>query len=112
MQDKKTWLTVSILKFRPQRQTSVHCTVYNDAFPSPKMSEPIMIRFKDYVEPELRQFMMDQALELECETKPVHSQYQWIINGNIIQTETENNLKILQINESYDNTLVKCLARN
>lgn len=112
MQDKKTWLTVSILKFRPQRQTTVHCTVYNDAFPSPKVSEPINIRFKDYVEPEVRQFMMGQALELECEVKPQHNQYQWIINGNIIQTETENTLKILQINESYDNTLVKCLAFN
>ena len=100
MQDKKTWLTVSILKFKPQRPTMVHCTVYNDAFPSPKMSEPIMIKFKDYVEPELRQFAMGESLQLECEAKPGHNQYQWIINGNIIQSETENTLKILQINES------------
>ena len=34
---------------------------------------------------------------------------QWIINGNEIRSETENTLRMLQINESYDNSKVKCL---
>ena len=67
MQDKKTWLTVSILKFTPDRPTRVHCTVFNDAFPSPKLSETIKINFKDYMKPKARRFAANETLELKCE---------------------------------------------
>ena len=67
MQDKKTWLTVSILKFVPDRPMRVHCTVFNDAFPSPKLSEPIKITFKDFVAATVRKFRQHDRLELACE---------------------------------------------
>lgn len=67
MQDKKTWLTVSILKFTPHRPTRVHCTVFNDAFPSPKLSETIKINFKDYMKPKAQIFAANETLELQCE---------------------------------------------
>ena len=67
MQDKKTWLTVSILKFVPDRPMRVHCTVFNDAFPSPKLSETIKITFKDFVEATVHKFSQHDQLELACE---------------------------------------------
>ena len=112
MQDKKTWLTVSVLRFIPKRQSSVHCSVYNDAFPTAKLSEPIKIKFRDYVKPQVQQFVINQPLELVCEDRPGHDEYQWVINGNTVNTETNNTLKILQINESYDGSVIKCLAYN
>lgn len=113
MQDKKTWLTVSILKFIPERPLTVHCSVFNDAFPTPKLSETIQIKFQDYLQPKVHQFTRNQELELECEDQQlVGKQYKWIINGNEISTETQNTLKILQINESYDNSRIKCFSYN
>ena len=67
MQDKKTWLTVSILKFVPDRPMRVHCTVFNDAFPSPKLSETIKITFKDFMEATVHKFSQHDQLELACE---------------------------------------------
>ena len=114
MQDKKTWLTVSILKFTPPRPMTIHCTVFNDAFPSPKLSETIKLNFRDYMQPQLEKFTQNQQLDLECEEGLLShgKQYKWIINGNELAGETENILKILQINESYDSSTVKCLSYN
>ena len=92
---------------------TVHCSVFNDAFPTPKLSETIQIKFQDYLLPKVHQFTRNQELELECEDHPLSGkQYKWIINGNEISTETESSLKILQINESYDNSRIKCLSYN
>ena len=116
MQDKKTWLTVSILKFTPDRPTRVHCSVFNDAFPSPKLSETIKIDFKDYMKPKLKRFAENETLDLQCEdteqSLDLGKQYKWILNDNEIRSETGNSLKMLQINESYDNSKVKCLLYN
>ena len=116
MQDKKTWLTVSILKFTPDRPTRVHCSVFNDAFPSPKLSETIKIDFKDYMKPKLKRFAENETLDLQCEdteqSLDLGKQYKWILNDNEIRSETGNSLKMLQINESYDNSNVKCLLYN
>ena len=112
MQDKKTWLTVSILKFKPEKSMILKCTVFNDAFPTPKQSEPIQIKIRGQIAPKLVKFSGKNALELKCDegrdANP--KKFKWIINGQEIPNETESSLKILQINESYHNTEVRCLA--
>ena len=110
MEDRKTWLTVSILKLTPQAPMTVHCTVFNDVFPAPKTSEPLEIRLRGFIKPEQISFVKNKPLELLCnENETKNEKYKWILNGKELKGETENSLNILQINESYDNSLVKCL---
>ena len=90
---------------------TVHCTVFNDAFPSPKSSEPLAISFKGFVKAKQISFHKNQSLELHCtENETKNDKYKWILNGNEVKGETENTLKLLSINESYDNSEVKCLT--
>ena len=114
MQDKKTWLTVSILKIVPKSPMVLKCTVFNDAFPSLKESESIQVTFKGYQAAEVRKFTENETFELKCEegTPPPDTKYKWIINGNEIPGETENSLKIVQINDSYDDSKIKCTIEN
>ena len=91
MEDRKTWLTVSILKFTPQAPMTVHCTVSNDAFPSPKTSEPLEITFKGFIKPKQISFYKNKALELVCnENETRNEKYKWILNGKELKGETEN----------------------
>jgi len=114
MEDKKTWLTVSILKLNPVKPMLVKCTVFNDAFPEPKESEPIQIIFKGQVAAEIRKFTENETFELNCEEglKPEDKKYKWIINGNEVAGETENSLKIVRINDSYDNSNIRCTSED
>ena len=110
MEDRKTWLTVSILKLTPQAPMTVHCTVFNDVFPAPKTSEPLEISLRGFIKPEQISFVKNKPLELLCnENETKKEKYKWILNGKELKGETENTLNILQINESYDNSKVKCL---
>ena len=110
MEDRKTWLTVSILKLTPQAPMTVHCTVSNDVFPTPKTSEPLEISLRGFIKPEQISFVKNKPLELLCnENETKKEKYKWILNGKELKGETENTLNILQINESYDNSKVKCL---
>lgn len=89
---------------------TVHCTVFNDAFPSPKTSEPLEITFRGFIRPVQVSFIKNKPLELLCnENETKNEKYKWILNGKELKGENENTLKILQINESYDNSEVKCL---
>eukprot|EP00092_Neocalanus_flemingeri_P001737 GFUD01001855.1.p1 GENE.GFUD01001855.1~~GFUD01001855.1.p1 ORF type:complete len:280 (+),score=82.93 GFUD01001855.1:85-840(+) len=110
MQDKKTWLTVSILKLTPDKPMILKCTVFNDAFPKHKKSESIQITFKGHLSAEIRKFTENETFELKCNDGKTSkdTKYKWIINDNEIPGETENSLKILHINDSYDNSKIKC----
>lgn len=114
MQDKKTWLTVSILKIVPSKPMVLKCTVFNDAFPSPKESESIQVTFKGHLKAEVRRFTENEALELNCKDGKTSgdTKFKWIFNGNEIPGETENSLKIVQINDSYDNSKIKCTIKD
>ena len=110
MKDKKTWLTVSILKIVPTKPMVIKCTVFNDAFPNPKESESIQVTFKGHLKAEVRKFTENETFELKCKEGETagNTKYKWVINGNEIPGETENSLKIVQINDSYDNSKIKC----
>ena len=114
MQDKKTWLTVSILKLIPEKPMLIKCTVFNDAFPKPKESEPIQIRFKGHLTAEIRKFTENETFELNCKDGKTSgdTKYKWIINGNEVPGETENSLKIVQINDSYDSSKIECVTED
>ena len=89
---------------------TVHCTVSNDVFPTPKTSEPLEISLRGFIKPEQISFVKNKPLELLCnENETKKEKYKWILNGKELKGETENTLNILQINESYDNSKVKCL---
>lgn len=92
MQDKKTWLTVSILKFVPDRPMRVHCTVFNDAFPSPKLSETIKITFKDFVEATVHKFSQHDQLELACEPPGQVGTLSYIGDSVLCALRTDDNI--------------------
>ena len=110
IQDKKTWLTISILKIVPNKPLVLKCTVFNDAFPTPKESEPIQVTIKGQLTAEIKRFNENDTFKLKCRDDKMSGEhkYKWIINDNEITEESANTLKIVQINDSYDNSMIKC----
>merc|ERR1712228_374474 len=67
IQDKKTWLTISILKIVPNKPLVLKCTVFNDAFPTPKESEAIQVTIKGQLTAEIKRFNETIHLNLSAE---------------------------------------------
>eukprot|EP00092_Neocalanus_flemingeri_P058883 GFUD01070276.1.p1 GENE.GFUD01070276.1~~GFUD01070276.1.p1 ORF type:complete len:246 (+),score=58.86 GFUD01070276.1:3-740(+) len=113
MEDRKTFMTVSTLKFIPSKPISVKCTVSNDAFPEIKESEILQIRFKGQVKIEIKKVSEGESLLIECNTdKHQDVDYKWFINEKEIFNENSETLIIEHFVAAYDNSVIKCVGQD
>eukprot|EP00092_Neocalanus_flemingeri_P005739 GFUD01006179.1.p1 GENE.GFUD01006179.1~~GFUD01006179.1.p1 ORF type:complete len:271 (+),score=67.30 GFUD01006179.1:3-815(+) len=113
MEDMKTFMTVSTLKFIPSKPISVKCTVSNDAFPEIKESEILQIRFKGQVKIEIQKVSEGESLLIECNTdKHQDVDYKWFINEKEIFNENSETLRIEHFVAAYDNSVIKCVGQD
>jgi len=113
MQDRKTFKTVSNLKFRPTRPIMVKCTARNEAFPEAKNSNSFQIKFKGQVELEILKVAEGESFQINCGA-PINKdgKYQWFINEKEIVSENTKTLKVEHFVAAYDNSVIKCMGKN
>ena len=111
MQDRKTFKTVSILKFAPKQPISVRCTVSNEAFQEDKHSEILEIKFKGQVEIESKYLSEGESFHIDCNTNESQNiNYKWFINNKEIFSEISKTLQIEHFVSAYDKSIVKCVG--
>ena len=112
MDDRKTFKTVSTLKFILHEPISVKCSVNNEAFPKKKYSESLRIKFKGEVELEIKDLSEGESFLINCEEKDSHTKYKWFINQKELISEKGRSLEIEHFVAAYHNSLVKCLGED
>ena len=114
MEDRKTFKTVSTLKFRPSAEQKIKCSAHNDAFSTGKVSNPLEIRFKGHPKVEVKELDDGDSLKIFCNNDRIseHMKFKWFINDVEIFSETQNMLEIQQFSKSYDKSKVKCVVKD
>ena len=82
MEDRKTFKTVSTLKFVPKQPISVICTVSNDAFPVLKESDILEIKSKGSPELEVKIVLEGDSFLIECNP---HGSFFLVIDGLLMK---------------------------
>jgi hypothetical protein len=114
MEDRKTFKTVSTLRFKPSTGQQIKCSAHNDAFHTGKVSDLLEIRIKGKPRVELKTLEDGDSVKIFCNNnKPVESKkFKWFINDVEIFDETKNYLEIQQFSKSYDKSRVKCSVKD
>jgi len=113
MEDRKTFKTVSTLKFTPDQPISVKCSVSNDAFPAIKKSETLQIKFKGQEKLEIKKVSEGESFLIECKTDESRDiDYKWFINDKELFSENSKTLKIEHFVPAYDNSVIKCAGQD
>merc|ERR1719317_406655 len=112
MEDRKTFKTVSTLKFILHRPISVKCSVNNEAFQDKKFSESLKIKFKGQVELEIKNLSEGESFLIDCEHKVSQKKYKWFINEKELTSEESKSLEIEHFVAAYHNSVVKCMSED
>ena len=114
MEDRKTFKTVSTLKFKPSAGQKIKCSAHNDAFPKGKVSDSLEILFKGQPRVEVKSLEDGDSVKIFCNTNnPFEdTKFKWFINDVEIFDETRNYLEIQQFSKSYDKSRVKCSVKD
>ena len=111
MEERKTFKSVSILKFVPNQPITVKCTVSNDAFPVLGGKDILEIKFKGSPELEVKTVLTGDSFLIECNPHgPSFASYKWFINENEIVSENSKTLRIENFIAAYNNSVVKCVG--
>jgi len=112
MEDRKTFKTISTLKFILHKPILVKCSVNNEAFQKKKFSQSLKIRFKGQVELEIKSLAEGESFLIDCEQKVSHTNYKWFINDKELVSEQSKGLEIEHFVAAYHNSIVKCMAED
>merc|ERR1711874_337811 len=114
MEDRKTFKTVSTLRFKPSTGQQIKCSAHNDAFHTGKVSDLLEITIKGKPKVELKTLEDGDSVKIFCDNnKPLESKkFKWFINDVEIFDETKNYLEIQQFSKSYDKSRVKCSVKD
>jgi len=114
MDDRKTFKTVSTLRFKPAAGQKVKCSAHNDAFPTGKVSDYLEIAIKGKPKVEVKSLEDGDSVKIFCHNnKPLENKkFKWFINDVEIFDETKDYLEIQQFSKSYDKSRVKCSVKD
>jgi hypothetical protein len=112
MEDRKTFKTVSTLKFVPNQQISVRCSVSNEAFQEDKNSQILEVRFKGQIKLDNRYLSEGESFHIDCNSdESQNMNYKWFINDKEIFSENRKTLTIEHFVSAYDKSIVKCVGK-
>eukprot|EP00092_Neocalanus_flemingeri_P006230 GFUD01006704.1.p1 GENE.GFUD01006704.1~~GFUD01006704.1.p1 ORF type:complete len:471 (+),score=143.04 GFUD01006704.1:104-1414(+) len=113
MEDRKTFKTVSTLKFTPDQPMRIKCSAHNDQFPDTKQSDGMEVVFKETMRMVTKTLKEEESFEVKCEDNDSEKlRYKWLINEKEILSESKNILKIEHFVKAHDKSIIKCFVED
>eukprot|EP00092_Neocalanus_flemingeri_P006229 GFUD01006703.1.p1 GENE.GFUD01006703.1~~GFUD01006703.1.p1 ORF type:complete len:427 (+),score=150.36 GFUD01006703.1:100-1380(+) len=114
MEDRKTFKTVSTLKFTPDQPMRIKCSAHNDQFADTKQSDVMEVVFKEKMGMGTKTLKEEESFEVKCEDNEPSENlgYKWFINENEILSESKNILKIEHFVKAHDKSVIKCVVED
>lgn len=118
--DRKTFETISVLTLKPKlqdNQKKIFCSVSSDINPSPiSTSTKLRLKYKPKVELKYGSEALNEGdsftATCKAEAYPELVEYSWYFNGQLMDSEQAETLKILKVSRKHENGLVECQAKN
>ena len=117
-QERKTFKTISTLKFSTKKDTTISCSAFNEDFTTPRTSSPLQIKvkYRPKIEMKFSQEKLKEGddLEIECSVKayPADVTYKWFVD-DVEEDGFEGNIfKMKKLTKMHHKSNVKCLVEN
>ena len=115
MMEANVFRTSSTLRLLPGKEETVVCAAFNEAFPTERLSSPVKLRVRHPPSVELTftspsTVSVGETVELECHATayPANLTYAWTIDGRKVEDEEGRSLKVKNVNQEADGSIVTC----
>jgi plastocyanin len=117
-EERKTFKTISTLRFTAKADAAITCSSFNEDFPTPRTSTPlhIKVKYRPKVEMKFSQEKLKEGdnLKVECLMKayPEKVTYKWFVDDIQENGISGNKFKMNKLTRMHHKSNIKCLVEN